>query len=100
MSQKTEAGRRTKKAPGSAHERKNSSAPDTAPTAATATTKAARIVALLRQPQGATLQAVMSATGWQPHSVRGFISAQLVKKRKLHVKSFKRAGERVYKIPG
>jgi hypothetical protein len=40
----------------------------------------------------------MAATGWQPHSVRGFISAQLMKKRKLRVKSFKRADERVYKI--
>ena len=61
-------------------------------------TKAATIIALLKEPSGGTLQAIMAATGWQPHSVRGFISAQLVKKRKLKVKSFKRDGERVYKI--
>ena len=54
---------------------------------------------LLREPSGGTLKAIMEATGWQPHSVRGFISAQLIKKRKLKVKSFKRNGERVYKIP-
>jgi nicotinamidase-related amidase len=62
-------------------------------------TKAATIIALLREPSGGTLKAIMAATGWQSHSVRGFISAQLVKKRKLKVKSFKRNGERVYKIP-
>jgi Protein of unknown function (DUF3489) len=61
-------------------------------------TKAATIMALLREPSGGTLQAIMAATGWQSHSVRGFISAQLIKKRKLKVKSFKRNGERVYKI--
>ena len=62
-------------------------------------TKAATIIALLQEPSGGTLKAIMAATGWQAHSVRGFISAQLVKKRKLKVKSFKRNGERVYKIP-
>jgi Protein of unknown function (DUF3489) len=60
--------------------------------------KAATVIALLREPSGGTLKAIMAATGWQSHSVRGFISAQLVKKRKLKVKSFKRNGERVYKI--
>ena len=62
-------------------------------------TKAATVIALLQEPSGATLKAIMAATGWQSHSVRGFISAQLLKKRKLKVKSFKRDGERVYKIP-
>src|ERR1700734_1777987 len=61
-----------------------------------ATTKADRILALLRQPAGATLQSIMSATGWQAHSVRGFVSGQLVKKMRLRVKSFRRNGERVY----
>jgi hypothetical protein len=62
-------------------------------------TKATMIIGLLKEPRGGTLKAIMAATGWQPHSIRGFISAQLVKKRKLKVKSFKRNGERVYKIP-
>jgi len=68
-----------------------------APTARTGS-KTAKIKALLERPKGATLDEIMKATGWQGHSVRGFISAQLVKKRKLKVKSFKRSGERVYKI--
>ena len=71
----------------------------TAASAEVPATKAATIIALLKEPSGGTLKAIMAATGWQPHSVRGFISAQLVKKRKLKVKSFKRNGERVYKIP-
>jgi hypothetical protein len=61
-------------------------------------TKAAMIIELLREPSGATLKAIMAMTGWQPHSVRGFISAQLIKKLGLRVESFTRAGERVYRI--
>jgi Protein of unknown function (DUF3489) len=40
----------------------------------------------------------MAATGWQAHSVRGFISGQLTKKLRLKVRSGKRDGERVYSI--
>jgi hypothetical protein len=40
----------------------------------------------------------MAATGWQAHSVRGFISGQLTKRMRLKVKSFRRDGERVYTI--
>lgn len=61
-------------------------------------TKTDQIIALLRRPSGATLHAVMAATGWQPHSVRGFISGQLRKKMGLQVKSFQRDNERVYAI--
>ena len=61
-------------------------------------TKAAQILALLRRPAGATLKAITVATGWQAHSVRGFISGHLVKKMKLRVKSFRQAGERVFTI--
>jgi hypothetical protein len=63
-----------------------------------AATKSETILALLRQPGGATLKALMAATGWQAHSVRGFISGQLTKKLCLKVKSGKRDGERVYSI--
>ena len=61
-------------------------------------TKTERVIALLRQPNGATLKALMTATGWQAHSVRGFISGQVAKKMGLRVKSFERNGERVYAI--
>ena len=60
--------------------------------------KTIRVIALLRRPQGATLQAIMKATGWQSHSVRGFISGQLKKKLGLKVRSVKREGKRVYSI--
>lgn len=61
-------------------------------------TKTASVIALLREPTGATLKAIMAMTGWQSHSVRGFISAQLTKKLGLRVQSFMRGGERVYRI--
>jgi hypothetical protein len=61
-------------------------------------TMADQILALLRQPSGATLQSIMKATGWQAHSVRGFVSGHVVKKMGLRVKSYRRDGERVYAI--
>jgi hypothetical protein len=61
-------------------------------------TKAAQILALLKRPAGATLKAIMVATGWQAHSVRGFISGHLVKKMRLPVKSVRQDSERVYSI--
>jgi hypothetical protein len=62
--------------------------------------KTEQIIALLRQPSGATLGAIVAATKWQAHSVRGFISGQLGKKMGLRVESFQRDGERVYAIRG
>ena len=58
-------------------------------------TKTDRILALLSKPEGTTLKAIMAATGWQAHSVRGFISGYLVKKLRLRVKSSRRDGESV-----
>jgi hypothetical protein len=60
--------------------------------------KTARVIALLRQPTGASLKTIMRVTEWQAHSVRGFISGQLCKKIGLKVRSFQRDGERVYAI--
>jgi hypothetical protein len=42
--------------------------------------KKAQVIELLRRPEGATLQALADATGWQAHSVRGFLSGTLAKK--------------------
>jgi Protein of unknown function (DUF3489) len=61
-------------------------------------TKAANILALLKQSGGATLKGIMATTGWQAHSVRGFISGHLVKKLGIQVQSLRCDGERVYKI--
>jgi hypothetical protein len=63
-------------------------------------TKTDKVINLLKQPGGATLRSIMQATGWQAHSVRGFISAQLSKKRGFRIQSFTRDGERIYRIRG
>jgi hypothetical protein len=68
------------------------------PAVARADTKAARVIALLKQPAGATLKEIMALTRWQPHSVRGFITAHVRQKMNYRVQSFKRGGERVYRI--
>jgi hypothetical protein len=62
------------------------------------TTKTDQIVALLKKPSGASLKAIMRATGWQAHSVRGFISGKLGKQMGLKVNSVERDGERVYSL--
>ena len=61
--------------------------------------KAQKILDLLKRPEGATLAAIMKATNWQAHSVRGFISGTLGKKLGLTVVSTKSDdGERTYSI--
>jgi hypothetical protein len=60
-----------------------------------------KVLALLKRRQGATLNELMKATGWQAHSVRGFLSGTIAKIMGLTVKSEKRAsGERVYAVRG
>ena len=62
-------------------------------------TKTAKIMALLKRPGGASLQQLRKATGWQAHSVRGFLSGTLKKKMGLRVTSTKlQDGERTYRI--
>jgi hypothetical protein len=63
-------------------------------------TKTEKILSLLRGPSGVTLTALMRATHWQAHSVRGFLSGQVGKKMGLKVKSTEQDGERVYAIQG
>ena len=61
-------------------------------------TKTDQIIALLKRHSGASMKAIMRATGWQAHSVRGFISGKLGKQMGLKVKSVERNGERVYSL--
>lgn len=62
--------------------------------------KKAIILAMLRNRDGATLNQIMEATGWQPHTVRGFISAAVGKHLGLTVESTRtEKGERRYRIP-
>ena len=60
--------------------------------------KKARILELLKQPDGATLAELMAATEWQAHSVRGFLSGTLGKKMGLTVQSTKRDKKRLYSL--
>jgi len=57
------------------------------------------VVALLRRPEGATVDEVANATGWQRHTVRGVFSGTLKKKLGLTIASAKEARGRVYRIP-
>jgi hypothetical protein len=61
-------------------------------------TKTSKILVLLKRPGGASLQQLRKATGWQAHSVRGFLSGTLKKKMGLRVASTKLEGQRTYRI--
>ncbi len=61
--------------------------------------KKAEVLELLRRKQGATLAEIMKATGWQAHTVRGFVSGTLTKKLGLKVESFRSEDkERTYRV--
>ena len=61
--------------------------------------KTATILDLLKRKDGATLKELMKASGWQPHSVRGFLSGTVGKKMGLAVTSTKgEDGERTYSV--
>ena len=56
------------------------------------------VIAMLRQPEGATVDEVASVTGWQRHTVRGVFSGTLKKKLGLTLASAKEERGRVYRI--
>ncbi len=61
--------------------------------------KTATILEMLKRPDGATAKELLKVTGWQPHSLRGFISGTLGKKMGLAVTSTKgEDGERNYSV--
>jgi hypothetical protein len=61
-------------------------------------TKHDRVLCLLRAKNGATIAAMSKATGWQPHSVRGFLAGVVKKKLGLTLTSEKTKSGRMYRI--
>jgi hypothetical protein len=71
---------------------------ETAPQPKTPKAKIAILLGLLRQPGGATIEAMMAATGWQAHSVRGALSGSIKKALGIAVISEKTEAGRIYRI--
>lgn len=53
---------------------------------------------MLRSPTGATIATMMSVTGWQQHSVRGFLAGVVRKRLKLKLESESSDGNRIYRV--
>jgi hypothetical protein len=63
--------------------------------------KQQRVIGLLQQTEGATIQKLCKVTGWQEHSVRGFLSGTIKKRLGLKLSSVRtKNGERRYRIAG
>src|SRR5436189_2651267 len=60
--------------------------------------KQSRVITMLQSPAGATIAAMMQATGWQQHSVRGFLAGVVRKRLKLKLESKKVDDSRVYLV--
>ncbi len=63
-----------------------------------ASSKQAQMINLMQRPEGASIQDLMTATGWQQHSVRGLIAGTVRKKLGLAISSSKDGGTRIYRI--
>jgi hypothetical protein len=60
--------------------------------------KQAKLLDLLRRPAGATIAALSNASGWQQHSVRGFLAGVVRKKLGLELISAVEADQRIYRV--
>ncbi len=90
---------KAKSAKKATHAKKAPKGPKKGTGAARDGSKSAKVLDLLKRPDGATLKELMKATGWQPHSVRGFLSGAIGKKMGLTVASEKgEDGERRYSV--
>jgi hypothetical protein len=105
LSAQTKATKKARVAPKKGKSPKKATSPKKAPkgqkkaSAARDSSKTAKILDLLKRPGGVTAKELMKATGWQPHSVRGFLSGTISKKMGLTVTSTKgEDGERTYSV--
>ena len=62
-------------------------------------TKEQMVIQALCRPEGATVNELMELTGWQAHSVRGFLSGTAKKKLGLTVERITEDGKTIYRIP-
>jgi hypothetical protein len=62
--------------------------------------KQSHVIAMLQSSKGTTIATMMKATGWQQHSVRGFLAGVLRKRLKLKLTSKVVDGERIYRVAG
>jgi hypothetical protein len=74
------------------------SAPASSKPAERPDTKHARIISMLQAPAGTTIAAIMAATDWQQHSVRGFLAGVVRKKLDLNLVSELTDKGRIYRI--
>ena len=63
-------------------------------------TKQSAAIAMLCSPRGTTIDGLMKATGWQQHSVRGFLAGVVRKRLRLNLGSSLVDGQRVYRVTG
>ena len=90
---KPKAGRKAKPAKKARPDKKAAAKPK-----ADRANKKAEVITMMKRAKGATLAEIMKATGWQPHTVRGFVSI-LGSKEGEKIESSKSAdGERTYKV--
>jgi len=91
--------KRTKDAPAKATKKSSKKIPKPAPAVVKPQreTRKAMVLGMIARPAGASLDAIMKATGWQRHTVRGFVSI-CGRDPKIHIESVRNEkGERVYR---